>query len=62
MFTYLRILLLCTAGGYLLATVFISPGGAVAGAVKGLLLGALIVWGEWKSKRTKRSAIKRASA
>jgi membrane associated rhomboid family serine protease len=51
MFSCIRIVSLCTLAGFLLATVFMTPGGAAAGAVKGLLVGALIAWGEWKSKR-----------
>ena len=51
MLDYFKILASCTLVGMLLATIFITPGGALAGAVKGLLLGALIVWGEWKSHR-----------
>jgi hypothetical protein len=50
MISCLRILALCTMAGFLLATVFMTPGGAAAGAVKGLLVGTLIAWGEWKSK------------
>jgi len=61
-FANFRILLLCMAAGFLLATVFTSPGGAVAGAIKGLLLGTLIVCGEWKANRTKGGALKSASA
>ena len=51
MISYIRILVLCTVAGFLLATVFMTPGGATAGAVKGLLVGTLIAWGEWHSKR-----------
>ena len=51
MLGYVRILLLCTLVGCALATVFMTPEGAAAGAVKGLLLGLFIAWGEWKSKR-----------
>jgi len=51
MLGYLKILALCTLTGVFLATVFMTPGGATAGAVKGLLLGLLIAWGEWKSRR-----------
>ena len=51
MLDYFKILASCTLVGMLLAAIFITPGGALAGAVKGLLLGALIVWGEWKSHR-----------
>jgi hypothetical protein len=51
MFSCIRILALCTIAGFLLATVFMTPGGATAGAVKGLLVGTLIAWGEWNSKR-----------
>jgi hypothetical protein len=51
MLDYFKILASCTLVGMLLATIFVTPGGALAGALKGLLLGALIVWGEWKSHR-----------
>jgi hypothetical protein len=51
MFDYFKILASCTLVGMLLATIFITPGGVLAGALKGLLLGVLIVWGEWKSHR-----------
>lgn len=51
MISYIRILGLCTVAGFLLATVFMTPGGATAGAVKGLLVGTFIAWGEWHSKR-----------
>lgn len=61
MLTYLRILVLCTVAGYLLATLFMTPGGAVAGAAKGLLVGALVAWGEWKSRRSKALATRRLS-
>jgi hypothetical protein len=61
MLTYLRILVLCTVAGYLLATLFMTPGGAVAGAAKGLLVGALVAWGEWKSRRNKTLAVRRLS-
>ena len=51
MISYIRILGLCTVAGFLLATVFMTPGGATAGAVKGLLVGTFIAWGEWHSMR-----------
>jgi len=54
MFRYIRILVLCTLAGYLLAAVFMTSGGVYAGAVKGLLVGALVAWGEWKWIHTKR--------
>ena len=38
--------------GALIAVVLMTPGGAVAGGLKGLLLGSVIAWGEWKSGRT----------
>ena len=50
MFAYGRILVLCSFAGYLFAAAFMAPGGATEGAVKGLLVGLLVVWGEWKSK------------
>ena len=51
MLVYFKILMSCTIAGILLATIFITPGGALAGALKGLLVGTLIVWGEWNSNR-----------
>jgi len=53
MFGYVRIMVLCALAGFLLATLFVTPAGAAAGALKGLFVGMLIAWGEWKSKRTK---------
>ncbi len=57
MISCIRILVLCTVAGFLLATVFMTPGGAAAGAVKGLLVGTLIAWGEWHSKRKDKEAV-----
>jgi len=53
MLTYVKILALCTVAGYLLASMFMTPGGAMAGAAKGMLVGALVAWGEWKWRRAK---------
>jgi len=50
MLDYLRILVICTLAGSIIAALLMTPGGAAAGAVKGLLLGLLIAWGEWKSR------------
>jgi hypothetical protein len=52
MLGYIKILMTCTLAGFILATVFMTPGGGLAGALKGLLLGIVIAWGEWKSNRT----------
>jgi uncharacterized membrane protein YoaK (UPF0700 family) len=52
-FNYVRILMLCTIAGYVLATLFMTPGGAHIGAVKGLLVGLLVALAEWKSRRNK---------
>jgi hypothetical protein len=48
----IKIVMACTIAGALLATVFMTPGGELAGGLKGLLLGCVIAWGEWKSSRT----------
>lgn len=61
MFKYLRILVLCTLAGFLLATIFMTPDGAVAGAAKGLLVGVLVACGEWKSRHNKALALRRLS-
>ena len=51
MIRYIGILILCPVAGYLLAQVFMSAEGASAGAAKGLFIGLLVAWGEWKSKQ-----------
>ena len=51
MLRYTKILVLCTLAGCVLATIFMTPGGAAAGALKGLLLGLVITWGDWRSGR-----------
>lgn len=61
MFRYVRILALCAFAGYLLATIFMTPGGAAAGAAKGLLVGFLVACGEWKLRRNKALAMRRFS-
>ena len=50
MVRYIGILLLCSSAGFLLAEAYMSPEGAVAGAVKGLFVGLLVAWGEWRSR------------
>jgi hypothetical protein len=58
MFNYIQILGYCTLAGYLLAMVFMAPGGAAVGAAKGLLVGVLVAWAEWKSRQTKPVSIR----
>ena len=53
MINYIRILMLCTIAGYLLAVLFMTPGGANIGAAKGLMVGLLVALAEWKSRRNK---------
>jgi uncharacterized membrane protein YoaK (UPF0700 family) len=48
MYRYIRIIALCALAGYVLAAVFITTGGVCTGALKGLLVGVLVAWGEWK--------------
>lgn len=55
---YIRILMLCTVAGYVLALLFMTPGGAYIGAAKGLLVGLLVALAEWKSRRGKPVAIR----
>ena len=57
-FNYVRIMMLCTFAGYVLATLFMTPGGANLGAAKGLLVGLLVALAEWKSRRSKPVAVR----
>jgi membrane associated rhomboid family serine protease len=50
MLSSIRMLAFCTIAGSLLAVIFLTPEGPAAGAVKGFLVGALLVWGDWKSR------------
>ena len=50
MFRYIGILLLCSVAGFLLAEAYMSNEGAIAGAAKGLFVGLLVAWGEWRSR------------
>ncbi|MCB1705560.1 MAG: hypothetical protein KDI17_11890 [Halioglobus sp.] len=59
---YVRILLLCTFAGYILASLFMTPGGAYLGAAKGLLVGLLVALAEWKSRRGKPVAVRSTRA
>jgi hypothetical protein len=61
LFSYIRILALCTLAGYLLASLFMTPGGANIGAAKGLLIGIMVAWGEWKSRHPKPARMRPAS-
>jgi hypothetical protein len=60
MLNYIRILMLCTVAGYVLAILFMTPGGAEVGAVKGLVVGLLVALGEWKSRHNKPVPIRGA--
>lgn len=61
LFNYIRIMALCTVAGYLLASLFMTPGGANIGAAKGLLIGIMVAWGEWKSRHPKPVRMRPAS-
>jgi hypothetical protein len=50
MLNFLGTVLLCTLAGTLLASVFISPEGAVAGAAQGFFVGLLVAWGNRKAQ------------
>lgn len=50
MLNFLGSVLLCTLAGTLLASVFISPEGAVAGAAQGFFVGLLVAWGNHKAQ------------
>jgi uncharacterized membrane protein YoaK (UPF0700 family) len=58
LFNYIRILMLCTVAGYVLALLFMTPGGVYIGAAKGLLVGLLVALAEWKSRRGKAVTIR----
>lgn len=60
MFNYVRIMMLCTVAGYVLALLFMTPGGAQVGAIKGLLVGLLVALAEWKSRHNKPVPIRGA--
>jgi hypothetical protein len=51
MFSFLRNLVICTAAGILLAVVFLTPTGAVVGAVNGLLVGLFMCLADWRVQR-----------
>jgi hypothetical protein len=51
MFGFMRILMMCTMAGMLLSVVFLTPAGAVVGAVNGFLVGICVGLGEWKATR-----------
>lgn len=48
-------LTLCTLAGLLLATVFISPAGALAGAAQGFFVGTFVACGKWQAQRRQRA-------
>ena len=54
MLEFSKCIVLCTLAGMLLASVFLSPAGAVAGAAQGFFVGALVGWGNRKAKREKK--------
>jgi hypothetical protein len=51
MFGFLRNLVMCTAAGTLLALVFLTPTGAVLGALNGLLVGICICLAERRAQQ-----------
>jgi hypothetical protein len=57
MLTFLRSLVVCTAVGILLAVVFLSPTGAVVGAVNGLLVGFCVGLAEWRAQRAQMAVV-----
>jgi hypothetical protein len=58
MFELMRSLMVCTAGGILLAVVFLTPSGAAVGAVNGFLVGIFVCMGEWRAKRAEGSLMR----
>jgi hypothetical protein len=51
MFGFMRNVMMCTLAGIVLAVVFLTPAGAVVGAVNGFLVGVCVGLGELKEKR-----------
>jgi hypothetical protein len=54
MLEFVKCIVLCTLAGMLLASVFLTPAGAVAGAAQGFFVGALVGWGNRKAQREKK--------
>jgi len=51
---FIKCIVLCTLAGMLLASVFLTPAGAVAGAAQGFFVGVLVGWGNRRAKREKK--------
>ncbi len=60
MFGFMRTLMMCTMAGMLLSLVFLTPAGAVVGAVHGFLIGVCVGVGEWKATHAKVSCIQQS--
>jgi hypothetical protein len=57
MFGFMRNVMMCTLAGSVLAVVFLTPAGAVVGAVHGFLVGVCVGLGEWKAARAESSCV-----
>lgn len=57
MFGFMRNVMMCTLAGIVLAVVFLTPAGAVVGAVNGFLVGVCVGLGELKEERAAASRI-----
>jgi hypothetical protein len=55
MFGFLQKLIICMAAGTLLSLVFLTPTGAVVGAINGLIVGVCVGLGELRAKQTEAS-------
>jgi len=57
MFGFTWKLMICTMVGVVLSVVFLTPTGAVVGAINGFLVGIFVGLGEWKTTRAAESFI-----
>ena len=53
---FLRNVLICSAIGFVLAFVFVTPAGALVGAVNGLLIGVCVSLGELRARGSENVA------
>jgi hypothetical protein len=54
---FLRNVLICSAIGFFLALVFLTPAGALVGAVNGLLVGVCVTLGELRARDSENAVV-----